>query len=40
MSFIAELLAKVGLGAATAGTQGCYIFFIDEAKMPNSLLEK
>lgn len=40
MSFIADLLAKIGTGAATVGTQGCYILFLDEAKMPKCLIEK
>ena len=40
MSFIANLLSMIGLGAANAGTQGCYIFLLDEPKMPKSLLEK
>lgn len=40
MSFIADLLAKIGFGAAVTGTQGCYVFFTDEAKMPSCLMEK
>ena len=40
MSFIAELLAKIGLGAAITGTQGCMILFTDEAEMPKSLIGK
>ncbi|MCI6265625.1 MAG: cyclic lactone autoinducer peptide [Erysipelotrichaceae bacterium] len=40
MSFIADLLAKIGMGAATTGTQGCYVFIIDEPKMPKCLIEK
>ncbi len=40
MSFIADLLAKIGLGAATTGTQGCWYWFMDEAKMPKCLIEK
>ena len=40
MSFIADLLAKVGLGAATTGTQGCYVWFLDEPEMPKSLIER
>ena len=40
MSFIAELLAKLGLGAANSGTQACMYWFIDEPKMPKSLIEK
>ena len=40
MNFVAELLAKLGLGAANAGTQGCQWWIIDEPKMPKSLIEK
>ena len=35
-----ELLAKVGLGAATTGTQACMFWFTDEPKMPKCLIEK
>lgn len=40
MSFIANVLAAIGMGAATTGTQGCLVFIIDEPKMPKCLLEK
>ena len=40
MSFFAELLAKIGLGAALTGTQGCYILITDEPEMPKALLDK
>lgn len=40
MSFIANVLAAIGMGAATTGTQGCLVFFTDEPKMPKCLLEK
>ena len=40
MSFIANLLAKLGLGAAATGTQACIFYIIDEPKMPKSLIEK
>ena len=40
MSFIADLLAKIGLGSAAAGTQGCFYLLFDEPKMPNCLIEK
>lgn len=40
MSFIADLLAKIGMGAATTGTQGCFILITDEPKMPKCLIEK
>ena len=40
MNFIADLLAKIGFGAATTGTQGCFLWITDEPKMPNCLIEK
>ena len=40
MSFIAELLAKLGLSSANTGTQGCVYWFADEPKAPKSLIEK
>lgn len=40
MSFIADLLAKIGFGAAVTGTQGCYIYLVDEPEMPKCLIEK
>ncbi len=40
MKFIADILAKIGGAAASAGTQGCYVLIIDEPKMPKSLIEK
>ena len=40
MNFFADLLAKLGFGAAATGTQGCMMLFTDEPKMPNCLIEK
>lgn len=40
MNFIANLLAKIGMGAATTGTQGCVLLFMDEPKIPSYLIEK
>ena len=40
MNFLADLLAKLGLGAANTGTQGCFLWITDEPKMPKSLIEK
>ena len=40
MNFFAELLAKLGFGAANAGTQACLYWIVDEPKMPKSLIEK
>lgn len=40
MNFLAELLAKIGGSAATSGTQGCVFLFLDEPKIPESLIQK
>ena len=40
MSFLADLLAKIGAGVASSGTQGCWALIFDEPKMPKSLIEK
>ncbi len=40
MGFIANLLAKIGMGAATSGTQGCFVLYFDEPKLPSALLKK
>lgn len=40
MSFLADLLAKLGVGAANAGTQACIWWIMDEPKAPKSLIEK
>ena len=40
MKFLADILAAIGAGAASIGTQGCWVFITDEPKMPKSLLEK
>lgn len=40
MSFIADILASIGMGAATTGAQGCIVLFVDEPKMPKCLIEK
>lgn len=40
MSFIANLLAKLGGSVANVGTQACAFLIIDEPKMPKSLIEK
>lgn len=40
MNFIANILAAIGMGAATTGTQGCLVLFLDEADMPKCLIEK
>lgn len=40
MSFIADILAKLGFGAAMTGTQGCLYLVFDEPKAPACLIEK
>ena len=40
MSFIADLLAMIGLGTAYAGTQACNFWLIDEPTAPKCLIEK
>ena len=37
---LASLLSVLGSFAATLGTQGCVMLFLDEPKMPKSLIEK
>ena len=37
---LASLLSAIGAFAATLGSQGSLIFFMDEPKMPKSLIEK
>lgn len=36
----ASILKALGFSAATVGTQGCWILFFDEPKMPKKLIEK
>ena len=40
MSFIADLLARIGGGAANSGTKACFLLIMDEPKMPKYLIEK
>lgn len=40
MKFLADILAAIGNSAASAGTQGCYILFFDESKLPKCLIKK
>lgn len=40
MTFLANILAAIGGAAAAAGTQGCFVWIMDEPKMPKSLIEK
>ena len=38
-SMLANLLAWLGLGAATAGSQACYLLVLDETECPESLVK-
>lgn len=40
MKFLADVLAAIGGSSASAGTQGCFILFMDEVNMPKCLIEK
>ena len=37
--FFAELLSKLGFGAAAAGSQSCYLVWMDETECPKSLIK-
>ena len=36
---LANLLAWLGLGAASAGSQACYFYMVDEEECPESLIK-
>lgn len=38
-SLFASLMSVVGMGAANVGSQGCMYIFLDELKMPKSLIK-
>lgn len=40
MKYLASVLTVLGTVAATIGTQGCWVLFVDEPKMPKHLIEK
>lgn len=37
--FFANLLSKMGFGAANAGSQSCMVIWVDEPKCPKSLIK-
>lgn len=39
MSFFANVLAALGIGSATTGSQACRAFFLDEPECPESLIK-
>lgn len=39
MSILSNILKALGVSAATVGTQGCWVLFFDEPKMPKSLIK-
>lgn len=38
-SLFASFISFIGLNAANVGSQACWIFMIDEPKMPKSLIK-
>ena len=36
---LANLLSWLGLGAASTGSQACYLFYMDEEECPESLIK-
>lgn len=39
MGFLANILAALGVGSASTGSQACIFFLLDEEKCPNSLIK-
>lgn len=39
MKLFSAILAALGLGAASVGSQACFAFFWDEEEMPKSLVK-
>lgn len=39
MGFISSILAALGIGSATTGSQACHYFIFDEPKCPKSLIK-
>lgn len=39
MGFLANVLAALGIGSATTGSQACHLFLIDEPECPESLIK-
>lgn len=37
--FFANLLSKMGFGAANAGSQACFCFYLDEPECPKDLIK-
>ena len=37
--FFSSILSVLGLGAASVGSQACYILWIDEPECPKSLIK-
>ncbi len=37
--FFANLLSKMGFGAANAGSQSCFMVWLDEPECPKSLIK-
>ena len=39
MGFLANLLATIGIGSASTGSQACVLFFVEEPECPESLIK-
>lgn len=37
--FFASILSKLGIGAASTGSQACVVFWFDETECPKSLIK-
>lgn len=37
--FFASILSKLGIGAASTGSQACFAFWLDEPECPKSLIK-
>lgn len=38
-NFFANILSKLGIGAAATGSKACFMFWIDEPECPKSLIK-
>lgn len=39
MGFLANILAALGIGSASTGSQACHYFVLDEPECPESLIK-
>ncbi len=40
MKKLVTILTAIGTAAATVGSQGCWVWFLDEPEMPKCMIEK